>query len=57
MLANQDYGAMRSMFELVERRYGVIRKIIDVPMSQSDQEIVDTYAAQPPKTRLLMVAT
>ena len=57
VLANQDYGAMRSMFELVERRYGVIRKIIDVPMyPQSDQEIVDTYAAAiKPKTRLLMV--
>ena len=57
VLANQDYGAMRSMFELVERRYGVIRKIIDVPMHpQSDQEIVDTYAAAiKPKTRLLMV--
>ncbi len=57
VLANQDYGAMRSMFELVERRYGVVRKIIDVPMHpQSDQEIVDTYAAAiTPKTRLLMV--
>ena len=57
VLANQDYGAMRSMFELVERRYGVIRKIIDVPMHpQSDQEIVDTYAAAiKSKTRLLMV--
>ena len=38
VLANQDYGAMRSMFELVEQRYGVARKIIDVPMHpQSDQ--------------------
>ena len=57
VLANQDYGAMRSMFELVEQRYGVARKIIDVPMHpQSDQEIVDTYAAAiTPKTRLLMV--
>lgn len=57
VLANQDYGAMRSMFELVERRYGVVRKVIDVPMlPQSDQEIVDTYAAAiTSKTRLLMV--
>jgi len=57
VLANQDYGAMRSMFELMERRYGVVRKIIDVPMHpQSDQEIVETYAAAiTPKTRLLMV--
>ena len=48
---------MRSMFELVEQRYGRARKIIDVPMHpQSDQEIVDTYAAAiTPKTRLPMV--
>lgn len=55
--ANQDYGAMRNMFELVEKRYGVVRKIIDVPQHpKSDQEIVDTYAsAITPRTRLLMV--
>lgn len=55
--ANQDYGAMRNMFELVEKRYGVVRRIIDVPMyPKSDQEIVDAYAAaMTPKTRLLMV--
>ena len=57
VLANQDYGAMRRMFELVERRYGVVRKVIDVPMHpKSDQEIVETYAAAiTPRTRLLMV--
>lgn len=57
VLANQDYGAMRHMFELVEKRYGVVRKIIDVPPHpKSDQEIVDAYAAAiTPKTRLLMV--
>jgi len=55
--ANQDYGAMRHMFELVEKRYGIVRKIIDVPPHpESDQEIVDAYAAAiTPKTRLLMV--
>ena len=48
---------MRNMFELVEKRYGVVRKIIDVPQHpKSDQEIVDTYAsAITPRTRLLMV--
>ncbi len=57
VLANQDYGAMRHMFQLVEDRYGVVQKIIDVPTHpKSDQEIVDAYAAAiTPKTRLLMV--
>ncbi|MDA0348618.1 MAG: aminotransferase class V-fold PLP-dependent enzyme [Verrucomicrobia bacterium] len=55
--ANQDYGAMRNMFELVEKRYGVVRRVIDVPMHpKSDEEIVEAYAAAiTPKTRLLMV--
>ncbi len=55
--SNQDYGAMRNMFELVERRHGVARRIIDVPQHpKSDEEIVEAYAsAITPKTRLLMV--
>lgn len=55
--ANQDYGAMRNMFELAERRHGVVRRIIDVPQQpKSDEEIVEAYAsAITPKTRLLMV--
>jgi selenocysteine lyase/cysteine desulfurase len=55
--SNQDYGAMRNMFELVEKRYGVVRRIIDVPMHpKSDEEIVEAYAsAITSKTRLLMV--
>lgn len=58
VLANQDYGAMRNMFELVEKRYGVVRRIVDVPMHpKSDSEIVEVYAsAITPKTRLLMVS-
>jgi selenocysteine lyase/cysteine desulfurase len=55
--ANQDYGAMRNMFGLVEKRYGVVSRIIDVPMHpKSDEEIVEAYAsAITSKTRLLMV--
>lgn len=55
--SNQDYGAMRNMFELVEKRHGVVRRIIDVPQHpKSDEEIVEAYAsAITPKTRLLMV--
>jgi selenocysteine lyase/cysteine desulfurase len=55
--AGQDYMAMQYMFELVEERYGVVRKVIDIPMHpKSDQDIVDAYArAITPRTRLLMV--
>ena len=57
VLANQDYGAMINMFKLVEKRYGVQLKFIDVPMHpKDDEEIVATYeAAITKKTKLLMV--
>jgi selenocysteine lyase/cysteine desulfurase len=57
VFAEQDYGAMRNMFELVAERHGVVNKIISVPNHpKSDEEIVDLYAqAITPKTRLLMV--
>lgn len=57
VMANQDYGAMLNMFKQVEKRHGVIRKLVDVPLHpQSDEEIVAAYEkAITPKTRLLMV--
>ena len=57
VMANQDYGAMRNMFKLVEKRHGVNLKVVDVPLHpKNDEEIVATYeAAITDKTRLLMV--
>ena len=57
VMSNQDYGAMLNMFKLVEKRHGVVRKLIDVPMDpKTDEEVVAAYAAAiTPKTRLLMV--
>lgn len=57
VMAEQDYGAMLDMFKQVERRYGVVNKIISVPNHPtSDEEIVNLYAnAITEKTRLLMV--
>lgn len=57
VFAEQDYGAMRNMFELVAERHGVVNKVISVPNHpKSDEEIVELYAqAITPKTRLLMV--
>jgi selenocysteine lyase/cysteine desulfurase len=56
--AHQDYGSMKSMFELMSRRYGIITKIIDVPLHPEDDEaIVSAYeAAITPQTKLLMVS-
>lgn len=57
IMANQDYGAMQNMFRMVEKRFGVKTRVIDVPMHpESDEDIVKAYeAAITPKTRLLMV--
>jgi len=56
-MAEQDYGAMLEMFKQVANRYGVVNKVLSVPMHpKSDEEIVDLYAsAITKKTRLLMV--
>lgn len=57
VMADQDYGAMRDMFKLVEKRHGVVLKNVSVPNHpKSDEELVELYAkAITPKTRLLMV--
>lgn len=57
VMAEQDYGSMLGMFRQVERRYGVVNKIISVPNHpESDEEIVQLYErAITPKTKLLMV--
>lgn len=57
VMAEQDYGAMLNHFKYVERRYGVVNKLVSVPNHpRDDQEIVDLYAsAITDKTRLLMV--
>lgn len=55
--AEQDYGAMKVMFELQERRYGIKRRVVSVPNHpKSEDEIIQLYAnAITPRTRLLMV--
>ncbi len=57
VMAEQDYGSMLDMFKQVQKRYGVINKIISVPNHPaSDEEIVNVYAnAITGKTKLLMV--
>ena len=56
IMGMQDYGAMRDMFKLQARRYGMVPKDISLPLDPgNDDEIVDIYsAAITPRTRLLM---
>jgi selenocysteine lyase/cysteine desulfurase len=57
VMAAQDYGAMLDHFALMERRHGIVRREITLPMDPaSDEEIVTAYErAITPRTRLLMV--
>ena len=55
--ADQDYGAMKVMFEQVAARHGVVNKVVSVPNHpKSDDEIVALYESQiTSKTKLIMV--
>ncbi len=57
VMAEQDYGAMLHMFQQVEKRFGVVNKVVSIPNHpKSDEEIVELYAnAITPRARLLMV--
>ncbi|MEZ0485981.1 aminotransferase class V-fold PLP-dependent enzyme [Fibrella aquatica] len=57
IMASHDYGAMLDMFQLQARRYGIVNKVLNVPVHPvSDDEIVSLYEqAITPKTKLLMV--
>src|SRR5690349_239640 len=58
VMAEQDYGHMLAQFRLTARRYGIVNKLVSVPVDpKSDEEIVRLYAdAITPRTRLLMVS-
>lgn len=58
IMAGQDYGAMLTMFRQVERRHGIVRKVVSVPNHPtSDEEIVSLYEkAITSRTRLLMLS-
>jgi selenocysteine lyase/cysteine desulfurase len=57
IMAEQDYGAMLDMFKQTAKRYGMVNKILSVPIDpQTDEEIVQLYErAITPKTKLIMV--
>lgn len=58
VFAEQDYGSIKNMFELASRRYGMVNKIVNIPLHpQSDEEIVKIYEeAITPRTKLIMVS-
>lgn len=57
VMAEQDYGSMLDMFKQQSKRYGIINKIVSIPLHpKTDEEIVELYAnAITSKTKLLMV--
>ena len=57
VMAEQDYGAMLEMFKQSSKRFGIVNKVVSVPLHpKSDEEIVNLYAsAITEKTKLLMV--
>ena len=58
VMAEQDYGHMLAQFKLVARRYGMVNRLINVPVDpKTDDEVVRLYAgAITPRTRLLMLS-
>jgi selenocysteine lyase/cysteine desulfurase len=58
VMAQQDYGSIVNQFRLMEKRYGIVVKILSVPNHPaSDEEIVELYRnAITPKTKLLLAS-
>ena len=57
VMAEQDYGAMLNQFILMEKRYGIVNKRVNLPNHpKSDEEIVKLYESMiTKKTKLLMI--
>jgi selenocysteine lyase/cysteine desulfurase len=58
VMAAQDYGAMLDQFALQARRFGMVNRVLSLPLDpRSDDEVVQRYAAAiTPRTRLLMIS-
>ena len=58
VMAEQDYPHMLAQFRLMARRYGIVNRVVSLPIDpRSDDEIVQLYAgAITPRTRLLLVS-
>lgn len=58
IMAEQDYGSIVNQFKLMEKRYGIVTKVLSVPNHPAnDEEIVEMYRkAITSKTKLLLVS-
>ena len=58
VMAQQDYGSIVNQFKLMEKRHGIVAKVLSVPNHpSSDEEIVNMYrAAITSRTKLLLVS-
>ena len=58
IMAEQDYGSIVNQFKLMEKRYGIVLKVLSVPNHPAnDEEIVEMYRqAITPKTKLILVS-
>ena len=57
VMTDQDYGSMLETFEMRARRFGIINKVISLPLHpKNDNEIVDAYEkAITKKTKVILV--
>jgi len=57
VIGNQDYGSMVEAFEQVSKRYGVVVKVANVPLSpSSDEDVVAAYLKEmSAKTRMVHI--
>jgi len=57
VMSEQDYGHMLAHFRLQARRFGMVNKLVSIPVDpKSDDEVVQVYAnAITPRTRLILV--
>ncbi len=57
VIGNQDYGSMVEAFEQVSKRYGVVVKVANVPLSpETDEDVVAAYLKEMTlKTRMVHI--
>jgi selenocysteine lyase/cysteine desulfurase len=57
VMTDQDYGSMLEAFEMRARRFGIVNKVITIPLRpKNDNEIIDAYEkAITKKTKVLLV--
>ena len=57
VMTDQDYGSMLETFEMRARRFGIVNKVIKIPLHpKNDNEIVDAYEkAITKKTKVILV--